>query len=79
MFIKMIFENLNVKITLPIIVNVDNMGAIYLAKNAGSTGRTQHIDTHYHYVREYIEDRIIQIKFIKSEENDADIFTKNLN
>ena len=29
-------------------------------------------------MREYIEDGIVKIKFVKSENNDADIFTKNL-
>jgi hypothetical protein len=28
-------------------------------------------------VREYIEDGIIKVIFVKSEDNDADIFTKN--
>ena len=54
------------------------MGAIYLSDNASSTTRTKHIDTHYHFIKDYIEDGIVKINFVKSENNDADLFTKNL-
>ena len=30
-------------------------------------------------MREYIEDGMVKVIFVRSEENDADIFTKNLN
>ncbi len=30
-------------------------------------------------MREYIEDGILKVQFVRSEANDADIFTKNLN
>ena len=74
----MMLEFLEVKVKLPIKVYVDNLGAIYLSKNAGTSNRTKHIDTHYHFVREHIEDGTIQIEFMRSEANHADIFTKNL-
>ena len=47
-----------------------------MAKNASSGGRTRHIDTRCHFIREHIEDELIQIIFGRTEENDADIFTK---
>ena len=60
-------------------MNVDNIGAIYLTKNATTGSRTKHVDTRYHFVRDYVEDGIIKVQFVRSEENHADIFTKNLN
>ena len=30
-------------------------------------------------MREYIEDGIVKVVFVRSEKNDADLFTKNLN
>jgi len=77
MFIKQILEFLEMKMELPIKVHVDNVGAIYLANNSTIGQRTKHIDVRYHYVREYIEDGIVTIIFVKSGDNDADIFTKN--
>ena len=41
------------------------------------SNRTKHIDIRTAFVKEYQEDGKIIIKFVKSEENEADIFTKN--
>ena len=79
LYIVGILKFLDVKISYPIEVNVDNIGAVYLSKNATTGNRTKHIDTRYHFVREYIEDGIVKVVFVRSEDNDADIFTKNLN
>ena len=78
LFIKQVLEFLGVKIAYPIVVNVDNIGAIYLAKNETMGQRTKHIDVRHHFVREYIEDGIVKIVFIRSEDNMADPFTKNM-
>jgi hypothetical protein len=78
LFISGILEFMGIKIDYPIIVNVDNIGAIYLAQTATTGNRTKHIDTRYHFVREYIEKGIMKVVFVRSAENDADIFTKNL-
>ena len=64
---------------LPIIVHIDNVGAIYMANSEMSGVRTRHVDCHFHFVREYIEDGVIKIVFVRSEKNDSDILTKNLN
>ena len=78
LFIREILEFLGVEIEYPIQVHVDNIGAIYLAQQAGTSIRTKHVDTRYHFVREYIEDGVVKIVFVKSEDNDADLMTKNL-
>jgi hypothetical protein len=40
--------------------------------------RTKHIDVKYHYVCECIADKKIVLYHIPTEDNTADIFTKNL-
>ena len=52
--------------------------AIFLGYNAKTSARTKHIDIKYHYVREHIVDGKVQIKFVKSEDNRADPYTKNV-
>ena len=59
-------------------MNVDNTGAIYLANNFTTGPRTKHIDIRAHFVRELIINGILKVVFVKSEDNDADIFTKNV-
>ena len=78
LFIKGIMDYLGIDMEYPIIVNVDNVGAIYLAKNQVLSQRTKHIGVRYHFVRDYIEDGLVKIIFVKSQNNDADMFTKNL-
>ena len=36
------------------------------------------MDTRYHFIREYVEDGVVLVVFVASEENKADPFTKNL-
>ena len=76
-FIVQLLETMNIKVELPITVYVDNVGAIWLSNNRTTSDRTQHIDIRTSFVKEYQEDGRIIIKFVKSEENEADIFTKN--
>ena len=79
LFVKMILEFLGEKIEYPITIYCDNIGVIYLAYNAKISNRTKHVDTRTHFVHHYVEDGTIKIKFVRSEDNDADIFTKNAN
>ena len=79
MFVKQILDFVEVKFEYPIIVHVDNIGAIYLATNNLSSQRTKHVDIRYHYVKEYIEDGVVKVQFVRSEDNNSDICTKNLN
>ena len=65
--------------TTPGIIYEDNLGAMFLAKNAQVSARTKHIDVRHHYIRELLEQKKIQLKFIRSEDNAADIMTKNTN
>ena len=57
-------------------INVDNQSAISLAKNPVFRQRTKHIDIKYHYIRSQIKENLIELKYIPSELNVADIFTK---
>ena len=76
-FIVQLLHTMNLEIELPITVHVDNVGAIWLLNNRTTSDRTKHIDIRTSFVKEYQEDGKITIKFVKSEENKADIFTKN--
>ena len=53
------------------------MGAIWLSINRTTSERTKHIHIRISFVKEYQEDGKIIIKFVKSQDNEADIFTKN--
>ena len=48
-----------------------------MANTQSTSQRTKHVDVRYHFVREYIEDGRLKVEFVRSEENKANIFTKN--
>ena len=56
----------------------DNQGSIFIGSNPVQGIRTKHIDLKYHYVCECIEKGKIEVFFVPSEDNTADILTKNL-
>ena len=77
-FILQLLKFLHIKVKMPVKVKVDNIGAIYMSQGEASTTRTRHMDTRYFYVNELQEQGIIEVVFVKSEENRADIATKNV-
>ena len=77
LFLIEVITFMGIEITFPIIVKVDNAGSIFLANNKALGQRTKHIETRYHFVREYVEDGTLKIIFVKSEDNSSDIMTKN--
>ncbi len=78
-FIIQVLGTMNIEVKLPITVHVDNVIAIFMATNQTSSDRTKHVDGRYHFVREFIEDGVVKIKFVRFKENDADLCTKNVN
>jgi hypothetical protein len=62
----------------PAIIYEDNTGAIFLVNNQTVGARTKHIDIRYHWIRDLIRDKRIEVRFIRSEDNVADCLTKNL-
>ena len=62
----------------PIVIGVDNNGAIETAKNASVNQRNKHIDLQYHFVREAYKSNLIGLRHVGSEDQIADSLTKPL-
>ena len=71
-------ESIGIKVHLPIIVCVDNVGAIFMSENMSTSGRTKHINIQYRYVNKMVLDGFLKIVFVKTKENVANIFMKNM-
>jgi hypothetical protein len=56
----------------------DNQGAMDMAKDPKFHSRTKHIDIRYHFIREVVADEKIELEYIATENNPADILTKPL-
>jgi hypothetical protein len=72
-FIYYLLSDLHIKVNLPIVVKTDNIGVNFMCFDWLS------YLARYHFVRKFIEDGFIKIEFIRSVENDSDLFTKNVN
>ena len=60
------------------VLHCDNVSAMALASNPVFHARTKHIELDYHYVREQAMAKKLQITYIPSAEQIADLFTKSL-
>ncbi|GKB61185.1 retrovirus-related pol polyprotein from transposon TNT 1-94 [Tanacetum coccineum] len=56
----------------------DNKSAIALCCNNVQHSRAKHIDVHYHFIKEQVENGIVELYFVWTEYQLADIFTKPL-
>jgi len=72
LYVRHILESMRLKVKLPIILEMDNMGAVDLANNWSVGGRTRHVDVRQCFLWELKESKILDIRWIKGSENDAD-------
>jgi hypothetical protein len=71
-------ESLGITVALPFVVCISNIRVIFMAENAFSGVHISQIDTRYYFIREHVKDGFIKIWFVRTMENDMEIFTENV-
>lgn len=71
------FEELGISLK-PMVLKVDSMGALQLAKNGQLSRRSKHIDVKHHFIQQHIEAGDVLIEHVPTGEMVADIMTKPL-
>ena len=61
-----------------ICVFCDNTSAINLSKNLVQHLKSKHIEIRYHFIRNLVEERVVCLEFIHTDNQKANIFTKPL-
>ncbi|RDX94081.1 Copia protein, partial [Mucuna pruriens] len=59
-------------------IHIDNKSTQVLAKNPVFHERSKHIDTRYHFIRECIVKKEVELLHVKTQDQVVDIFTKPL-
>jgi len=69
-------KELKCELIKPITLKIDNKSAISLAKNPISHGRSKHIETRFHFIREKLTNGMIELHYCPTELQLACGFTK---
>ena len=77
LYVYRLLESIGLSVELPMLLEIDNKGAVDLANNWSVGGRTRHVDVRNHFLRELKDEGLIVVKHVPGDENEADIFTKN--
>ena len=75
-YLRKVLKDLQETQMEPTTINMDNQGAITMAKDFMANRRTKHIEVKYHFIREKIEDKTIRVQYLPTEEMPADCLTK---
>lgn len=77
-WLRLLLSDVGVTLNGPTQMQLDNQGSIKLIENPAFHKRTKHIDVRYHFIREKYESGEIDIVYVNSKAQLADIFTKGL-
>jgi len=78
MWIQTLLRELNINSPKAAKLWCDNIGAKYLSANPVFHARTKYIEVDYHFVRERVARRLLDIEFVSLGDQNADGFTKAL-
>jgi hypothetical protein len=78
LYCKKILESMQLKVSMPIVIEVDNKAVVDLTNGWSSSSTTKHMDVRIMFLRELKEEGIIRIIWQLTEANEADIFAKNI-
>ena len=76
MWLRKLLEELQFPLSCPIKLRSDNQAAICMAKNPIHHDRTKHVEIDRHFIKENIDQHVIEVDYIATREQLADILTK---
>jgi hypothetical protein len=77
-WLQSLLHEMKIEIDDEVELMVDNKSAINLAKNPIAHGRSKHIETKFHFLRDQVSKGRIKLTYCKTENQVADVLTKPL-
>ena len=77
-WLQSLFGELGIYLSAPPTLWCDNVGATYLTANPIFHARTKHVEVDFHFVRDKVAQKDLQVQFISSKDQLANILTKGL-
>ena len=77
-YLRKLLADIDGKLTHPSLLFCDNKGALDLVKNNVHHKRTKHIDRRHFFIRELVENHVVRVPYVSTDDNLADMFTKVL-
>lgn len=77
-WLRCVLEDLGESQTEATLLKCDNMSAISMSRNPVFHQKTRHINRKFHFIREALQEGVIDVQYCRSEEQLADILTKAL-
>ena len=77
-WVRRLLSDIEAMLTGPTVIMEDNQGTLVIANNPIAHSRTKHTDIRYHFVREAVLNKTVELRYCPSEYMIADILTKPL-
>jgi hypothetical protein len=77
-WLRNLYEEMGYRQERPTLIKGDNDGSIAMAKNPQFHNRSKHIAIRWHWIRELVEQDLIEIESCRDPEQTADVLTKSL-
>ena len=78
LWLKNLLHELHIPLSRQPLLLCDNIGATYLCSNPVNHSRMKHISLDYHFVREQVQSKQIQVSHVSTKDQVADLLTKPL-
>lgn len=77
LYLRGLAKDFGNKVCEPVLY-VDNQSAVAMIKNHENTRRSKHIDIKVHFIKDVIANKQVEVKYVPTDKNIADVLTKSL-
>jgi hypothetical protein len=75
-WLQSLLSEINIIADTTVVLKIDNKSAINLAKNPVSHGKSKHIETRFHFLRDQVTKGKLKLEYCSTDNQQADILTK---